>query len=135
MKLAVVDTSALVRLYVPDGRLPDGFEEFVDAAWRSEGILVAPELILAEAGQVLRKKEHAGYLKPEEVDEILDSILMLPLDLASHSDLITDAVDISRKQGLTVYDSIFIALAVKRGGLLYTADEELAKAFTKMSCG
>ena len=75
MRIIVPDTSALARLYVPDGPIPEGLEEAVNAAWRGEIALVVPELALAEFVQVLWKKEQAGYLRSLEVDEIVAAFM------------------------------------------------------------
>lgn len=126
MRAVVVDTSALIRLYVPDGPLPDGLEAAVDAAWRGEALLMAPDLLLAEVGQVLRKKERAGYLRKEESDEILAAVLALPIEVLPHRALLADALDLARETNLTVYDALFLALAKGRGAALFSADERLA---------
>jgi predicted nucleic acid-binding protein len=48
MRVYVLDISALVRLYVPDGPIPEGTEEAIEATWRAEAVALAPELALAE---------------------------------------------------------------------------------------
>lgn len=125
MRAVVVDTSALVRLYVPDGPLPAGLEETVEAAWRGDAVLLAPELLLAEVGQVLRKKERTGFLSSEECDAILDAVLALPLETVCHRPLLEDALALARETELTVYDALFLALARGRGADLISADARL----------
>lgn len=129
MKVAVLDTSALIRLFVPDGPLPEGLEELVALALRAEAVLYVPGMALAEAAQVLRKKEKAGYLTASEADEILQAVLELPLELISERALVTDALALSRGTGLTVYDALFVALAQKKRGELVTGDAEVARAW------
>lgn len=130
MRIAVLDTSAIVRLYVPDGPLPNGLEDYIGAAWRAEVSILTPELALAEVTQVLRKKEQAGFLEPGVVDEILTAIMTLPLEIIGHYDLLPDALSLSRMKNLTVYDSLFLALAIKKDAILITADKRLEKAFS-----
>jgi len=129
MKVAVLDTSALIRLFVPDGPLPEGLEELVALALRAEAVLYVPGVALAEAAQVLRKKEKAGYLTPAEADLILQALLDLPLDLVSERALATDAMALARATGLTVYDALFVALAKKKRGELVTADGAVARVW------
>ncbi len=129
MKKWVLDTSAIVRLYVPDGPLPEGLEDAVETAWRGDGLLLVPELALAEAAQVLLKKERSGLLEPGEVDGILGEIMGLPLEVAPHRELLPTSLGLARRTDLTVYDAIFLQLALERGAELLTADEELARAF------
>lgn len=133
MRIAVLDTSAIVRLYIPDGPLPDGLEAYVGAAWRTETSILTPDLALAEVTQVLRKKEQAKFLEPSEVDETLAAILALPLEIVAHRDLMPDALNLAREKNLTVYDSLFLALAIKKNAILITADRELARAFDTMA--
>ena len=129
MKIAVLDTSALIRLYVPDGPIPDGMEKFIDDACKVESILLVPELALAEVAQVLWKKECKEYLQPSETDEIMCAIMELPLEIISHYNFLADALAISRKYGLTVYDSLFVACAKRKNAILFTADKKLQKVF------
>ncbi len=129
MKSYVVDTSALLRLYLPDGPLPEGAEDAMELAARAESVVFVPELALAESAQVLHKKVRAGFLSPEESDEILASILELPLEITGHRDILTTAVATARRHALTVYDALFIALAADKHGELITADERLAAAW------
>jgi len=129
MKIVIVDTSALIRLYVPDGPIPDGLEEYLAAAWRAEITLMIPEIALAEFVQVLSKKEQAGYIELSEVDEIVTALLELPLEITGHQDILTDALSLARQYEITVYDSLFLSLAMKRKAELITADQRLKNAF------
>lgn len=129
MKMVVVDTSALIRLYVPDGAIPDGLEECLAAAWTGETTVMIPELALAEFVQVLWRKEQAGYLESSEVDEIVEALLELPIEVVGHHGNLIDTLSLARRYGLTVYDSLFLSLAMKRKAQLITADQRLKNAF------
>ena len=87
----VVDTSAFMRLYIPDGPIPEGLESAFRNAERGNDSLIAPELILAECGQVLHKKRAQHALTDEELNALLNSILDLPIRLFAHGDLLTPA--------------------------------------------
>jgi predicted nucleic acid-binding protein len=132
MKNIVLDTSALVRFYIPDGPLPESLEKAVGAAWGGETMLLAPELALAEAAQVLRKKQAAGALIPSEADEILTAVMGLPIEFIRHDKLVTDAVTLARRHDVTVYDALFLALARKEHADLITADDRLEAVFRAM---
>lgn len=133
MKTAVIDTSALLRLFIPDGAVPSGTEAAVRAVDRGDASLLAPEIILAEAGQVLHKKVNQGILTVREADELLDDLLAIPIQLCSHRPLLSRALEIARKQRLTVYDALFLTLAEKYNSSLLTADVVLRKAARKLS--
>lgn len=121
MKLFVLDTSALIRFYVPDGPISEELDEIIESTWRSTVAVLIPELCLAEFVQVLWKKEKAGFLKVDEVDEILISFLDLPLEVIAHQEYLVEALAMSRVHGITVYDSLFLSLAVKKKGSAYNS--------------
>jgi predicted nucleic acid-binding protein len=129
MRSVVVDTSALIRLFVPDGPVPDGLEALLADAERGDVVVEMPELAWAEVVEVLRKKESRGLLDAETVDAITETLMHLPIRFVSHRELIQDALRIARSNALTVYDSLFFALATARRGGLVTADDRLARAF------
>jgi predicted nucleic acid-binding protein len=131
MKTYVLDTSALLRLFLPDGPLPDHLEEILDQAGRGDARVCIPGLALAEAGQVLRKKELVGVLSPTDSREILDTILALPLEMVPDQTLVSDALDLARETQLTVYDGLFLALALQRRATLITADAKLESAWNR----
>ncbi|OGQ84794.1 MAG: hypothetical protein A2289_17315 [Deltaproteobacteria bacterium RIFOXYA12_FULL_58_15] len=128
MKSYVLDTSALLRLYIPDGPLPEGVEEALELAWRAEAIVFVPELALVECAQVLLKKARARFITEAEADEILDSILELPLEIVGHRELLRDALEAARRHQLTAHDALSLALAADRHGTLLSADERLVSA-------
>lgn len=129
MKSFVVDTSALVRLYVPDGPLPDNTEEAMELSFRGEALVLVPELAWIEAAAVLHKKQRAGFLSSDEVDEIFGAISQLPLETVGHAELVSPALHLARTHGVTVYDAVFMALARDRQADLITADARLAKVW------
>jgi len=118
-----------LRLHIPDGPLPTGTEEAVEAAWRAEAVLFVPELALVESAQVLHKKVRAEFITCEESDDILASLLDLPFEIVGHRSLLQNAVDVARRHLITVYDALFIALANDRCASLITADKKLAAAW------
>ncbi|MBF0245034.1 MAG: type II toxin-antitoxin system VapC family toxin [Planctomycetes bacterium] len=134
MRIAVLDTSALLRLFIPDGPIPSGLEELLRMAELGRATLLAPELILVEAGQVLRKKRLQGILSSTEAVDMLKDILSLPLHLSGHKAFMEEALRISEQEGLSVYDALFLALAEHHGVELVSADDRLNRAF-EHRCG
>jgi predicted nucleic acid-binding protein len=131
MRQVVLDTSALVRFYVPDGPVPDGLEEVIESGWRGDCVLLVPELLLVEVVQVLRKKEARGALSAAEGTRVLTAVLDLPLEVIGHRDLSPLALHLSRTLGITAYDAAFIALALQRGAELLSADEAMTAAHAR----
>ncbi len=131
--IGVVDASALIRLYIPDGPLPKGFEEFLRGVERSRDMAIAPELLLAEGANVISRKQKKGEITNEESDGILSEILTLPIRLFSHRPLLSRAFSLARKHSLTVYDALYVALAEEQGAVLFSADAEMMKMAARLS--
>ena len=123
--IGVIDTSALIRMFVPDGPLPDGFEDFLRGVERGLNIAIAPELLLAEAANVINKKRMSGELDGNESDQLLSDLLAVPIRLFSHQPLILQAFKLAREHNLTVYDTLYLALAEDHGAVIYSADRKL----------
>jgi predicted nucleic acid-binding protein len=130
--IAVLDTSALLRVFIPDGPLPPRLENLLRGAARGDDALIAPELMAAEAFQVLHKKREKGLLSPAEWKDVSRDILALPVKYFGHRDILPRAAQIARAHGLTVYDALFLSLAEAKNAPLVTADHALGKAASAM---
>ncbi|MEE8397982.1 MAG: type II toxin-antitoxin system VapC family toxin, partial [Desulfobacterales bacterium] len=73
--IGVIDTSALVRLFIPDGPIPEGFEEFLSGAERGNNKAIAPELLLVESANVLNRKRKMDELSEVESLQLLTDVL------------------------------------------------------------
>ena len=56
--IGVIDTSGLIRLFIPDGPIPEGMEDFFKEVERGNHTAIAPELLLVESANVLDKKRN-----------------------------------------------------------------------------
>ena len=120
MTLVVVDASVAVKWLVPEVHSPAA-----RALLREEAVLLAPDLIRAEVGNVLWKRWRRGDLGTAEVDAALEDFRRFPLEVHSSEPLLEGAWAIARESGLTVYDSLYVALAVTQQARLVTADRRL----------
>ena len=123
--IGVVDTSALIRLFVPDGPLPNDFEGFLRGVERGLNIAIAPELLMAEAANVINKKQRSGELSESEDDQLLSDILSVPIRLFPHRPILLRAFELARVHKLTVYDTLYLALAEEHGAVIFTGDRKL----------
>ncbi|HEC16277.1 MAG TPA: PIN domain-containing protein [Sedimenticola sp.] len=123
--IGVIDTSALIRVFVPDGPMPEGLEAFLRGAETGENIAIAPQLMLAEAGNVLHKKRLRGELSDKEALTLLDLVQSMPIRLVGHEELMGGALRLAGQHKLTVYDALFLELARQKGAHLFSADEQL----------
>ena len=117
----VVDASVLVAALVDSGPKGVWSEETV-----VEGSLIAPELVLVEASNVLRCLERS-----REISEIVatlahDNLLRLELELFPFAPF-ADRVWELRKN-LTCYDAWYVAMAESFDCPLATLDQKLSRA-------
>ena len=117
----VVDASVLVAALVDSGR---------DGAWSeetvAEGSLIAPELVLVEASNVLRRLERSGQISRVEATLAHASLLRLELDLFPFAPF-ADRVWALR-ENLTCYDGWYVAMAESLDCPLATLDRKLSRA-------
>lgn len=90
--------------------------------------LSVPDLLLIEVANVLWKAARTGRCKPAEARAALKILVSYCLPVSPSATLLELALRIGVEYERTVYDSIYIALAVQSGRELITADEKLANA-------
>ncbi len=123
MRSVVVDSSVALKWFIPEN-LSEEAGSFLDA--RVE--LLAPDLIYPEAGNVLWKKVGRGEIEPRDARDILAALGRMPLSVVSSSLLVEAALEIALAHRRTVYDALYVALAVARESVFVTADDKLVGA-------
>ena len=90
--------------------------------------LLVPDLFWAEFGNILWKAVRQGRITAESATAALDGMRARRFPTVSSLSLITGACKIARSFGRSVYDGIYVALAIEMDAELVTADERLASA-------
>jgi predicted nucleic acid-binding protein len=90
--------------------------------------LWAPDLICAEFGSVVWKRCRRGAIDERQARGVMAAFLGLPLRIVRSAALIEDALRLGLATGRTVYDCLYLALAVQQGCQMVTADQRLANA-------
>jgi predicted nucleic acid-binding protein len=90
--------------------------------------LSVPDLFWPEMGNILWKSVRLGRMSTESADRAIELLAGLKIPTSSSLPLLRDAFVIAVTSRRTVYDSMYVALAVASGRLLVTADERLANA-------
>ena len=121
----VMDASVLVKFFIPE-ILSEMAEELSVRVAKGDLRLVAPDLIFPEVGNILWKKHRRKELTQAEVRNIVDAIGSLPMEIEASKPLLPLAVDLGLACGITVYDAIYVSLAMIREMVLMTADRRLA---------
>ena len=117
----VIDASALAGLVLPDEA--DG--PLADALRSADP--VAPALLWAEIRNLLLMAERRGRIETGTLEQVLRAIdgLGIEVDTAPASDHV---IALARRHRLTVYDALYLELAMRLGARLATADKALAQA-------
>ena len=120
----VIDTSVAVKCYVPE----PGATAAAELLGKSY-LLLAPDLVGPELGNVLWKKVRRGEITATEAQEVARTFVQAPpVRLIPSAAYLPAALDIAVRHERTVYDALYVALAVDRGGRYVTADERLVHA-------
>lgn len=94
---------------------------------RSENELFAPQLLIAEAANILWKKSLAGELTESESRAALSQMLR-PIQFRGHESVADAALSLAIRHRRTAYDSIYVTLAMELGARFVTADGKLYSA-------
>lgn len=90
--------------------------------------LVVPDLFWPEVGNVLWKATRQGRMSRKSAEEAIGMLEERRIATAPTAPLLRDAFAIAAAFERTVYDGIYVALAVLTDRPLVTADERLANA-------
>lgn len=120
--MLVLDASALVGWVMPDERGID----LPGLAARHEDI-TAPWLLWAELRNILVVNERRGRIPAGSAEQIADAVdgLGIVLDTAPAGAVV---LDLARRHRLTVYDALYLELALRQGAALASLDAALLAA-------
>lgn len=117
----VVDASVLVALTSDTGSCGRWAESLA-----GEGELLAPDLALVEATNILRRLEQAGKLQRLEAGSAARDLRDLPIDTLPFTPFADRVWQL--RDNLTCYDALYVAVAEAFDVPLATLDRKLAKA-------
>ena len=122
MSVFVVDASLVIKWFVPEID-SDAARRWLDAAHD----YLAPELLFAETGNVVWKKVRRGELTTDEGTRLVTDLSAVGVETVSMRGLLPDAYALADGAGITVYDAVYLALAVRLESQVITGDERLAR--------
>lgn len=119
----VVDTSVVIKWYTPE----EG-SSAATAILAQPFTLLAPDILVAELGNALWKKTRRGQLADAEARHIAQTFLRTgPVALWPSDALLSTALDVALAQGCTVYDALYLTLALIHACPFVTADAHLVQ--------
>jgi predicted nucleic acid-binding protein len=120
----VVDASVAVKWYFDEAHSAQAARVLAD----DRCDLVAPDFIRIEVAAVAWKRVVRKEIEAQKAESIVSEFLNVPLHLESAADLVSAALRVALQTQRTVYDAIYLALAVQSGHPLLTADRRLFDA-------
>jgi predicted nucleic acid-binding protein len=123
MKPLVVDASVVAAVF---------FREKHTQAARglllSGSSLCAPDLIYAEVANVVWKRYRNSEINREEAAGLLSDVLDLPLEITPSEQLVSPALILAMQTRRTVYDCLYVALAIQKKTVMVSDDQRLVNA-------
>ena len=130
MSRIVLDASVAVKWFLPEKVETMATEALalLDRSGRNEIQIIVPDLFWVEFASVLWKAIRRGNFPKDSADAALASLKRFDFPTISSLNLLDDAFQIATDYGRTVYDCLYVALAVQSNSQLITADERLANS-------
>jgi len=119
----VVDASVATKWLVPENLSQEAL-----AILGSDAELVAPDLLPIEVGNVLWKKVRSANLTADQAVERFEGLRKMGLRMVPTDSIQTQALRLAVETSRTVYDALYLALAIAEDCTLVTADERFVNA-------
>ena len=130
MSAYILDASVAAKWFLPpdDETFVEESLDLLNGYSRGTVRLTVPDLFWPEFGNILWKAARVGRISIEAAEEALVVLTEKPFPTLPSLPLLDDAFAIATRFQCTVYDSLYVALAVVSGKPLITADERLANS-------
>jgi predicted nucleic acid-binding protein len=123
LSVFVLDASVVLKWFVPEVH-SDAARRLLDAPHQ----YLAPDLLFPEVGNAIWKKARRGELTAKDAQRLVADFSRVAVDAIATRGLVADAYALAAATGRSVYDSTYVALAVRLETQLITADDRLEKA-------
>jgi predicted nucleic acid-binding protein len=123
----IIDAGVAVKWFIPETDTAKA-RRLLELFHQGAADLTAPDLLIAEAANVFWKRADRNDITQQEAEDNLNDLISINLPLVSSSLLAPQALAIARTHRRSVYDCLYLALALDRGCDLITTDERLVNA-------
>jgi predicted nucleic acid-binding protein len=128
----VIDASVLVKLVVPEDN--SDTMQALAALHRARTIrLLAPDFALTECANVLGRYARRTGTPQEDMQEAFQILCQLGVEEVGHRALVEEALTFAMQHDRSVYDVLYLVLALREGVSLITADERFVNALKSKS--
>jgi predicted nucleic acid-binding protein len=119
----VVDASVVIKWFVPEVH-GDAARRLLEYSHQ----YVAPDLLFAETANAIWKRVRHGELSSRHAQRLVTDLGRVAVETVSCRALAADAHALATRIGRTVYDAMYLTLAVRLETRMITADERLARS-------
>ncbi len=123
MKVRVIDASVIATAF-----FQEQFAEAAAALLVADRPLQVPDLVISEVANVIWKRRRRNEIDDTEATQLLADFRTLPLLITSSNELIESAFELAVRTGRTVYECLYLALAVKTRSIMVSGDKRLVNA-------
>jgi predicted nucleic acid-binding protein len=123
----VVDSSVAIKWFVTEPHSVEARRLLNEYQTGALG-LFAPDLIYAEMGNIVWKKQRFQGLAAVDAQQIIDTFRKYAFSVTSTADLLDAAYRLAVAHQRSVYDAVYLALSIRENCPLVTADEKLVNA-------
>jgi len=98
---------------------------------READAVIAPDLIVAEICSAFRKYVRARIIPQDQAERSVNTALALVSTRQPMAEIVADVLALSSRLDTSVYDLFYLALALRAGAVLLTADQALRQTAIK----
>jgi len=113
----VIDASIILKWFVPEN-----YSEQALRLKHAGAQFHAPAFLTLEVGNVLSKKRRRGELAMQDAEDVWQAIRLAPIRRHADETLVLAAFDLAHVTKQSLYDSLYLALAMKLDLAFLTAD-------------
>lgn len=126
----VLDASVAVKWCLPAESEPLAYQADVllQSYARGQVRFLVPDLFWAEFGNTMWKAARAARISAKQATNACAMVRELGFSVTSCAALLEKALELALENDRSLYDSLYVALAVESSAEMITADERLANA-------
>jgi predicted nucleic acid-binding protein len=127
MSSLVVDSAVAIKWFVAEPHSAEA-RRVLESYRAGATVFLAPDLIHSEFGNIVWKKHLFQGLTAADARAILAEFRNVVFRITPASDLLEEAFRLAAQHRRTVYDMLYVALSLREGCPMVTADEKLYAA-------
>ena len=121
-----IDSSVAAKWVLPESDTAEAQAILISAGQAGSRLRVL-DIGVAEVANAIWVRCIRGLISATEADELLSDFLVLPLEIVPSRDLLPEAMRLSVRYRIAIYDSLFVAPAAAGQTSGVSADEPLVK--------